>query len=75
LVLAFARKWDLRETMVFEEVYHENLRLNLEDKAELLERAESVWLYDAGTQELIGESYGGGVPLDVEIGNGRSSGS
>jgi GNAT superfamily N-acetyltransferase len=58
LVLAFAREWDLGQTMVFEAVYHENLRLSLEAKRELLARCGCVWLYDAGTQELIGETYG-----------------
>jgi len=58
LALGFARDWDLEQTMVFESVYHENLRLNLETKRELLARCGCVWLYDAGTQELIGETYG-----------------
>ncbi len=58
LVLAFAREWDLGQTMVFEAVYHDNLRLSLEVKRELLARCGCVWLYDAGTQELIGETYG-----------------
>lgn len=58
LVLAFARNWDLSKTMPFEAVYHENLRLSLKDKKELLGRGECVWLYDASTQELIGETYG-----------------
>jgi len=61
LVLAFARRWDLSETMLFEAVYHETLRVSLKKKIELFESAECVWLYDAGTQELIGESYG--VPV------------
>ncbi len=61
VTLAFARGWDLTETMIFEELYHENLRLSLEEKRKLLERGEFVWLYRAGTQELIGESYG--VPV------------
>ncbi len=58
LVLTFAREWDLGQTMVFEAVYHENLRLSLEVKRELLARCGCVWLYDAVTQELIGETYG-----------------
>jgi hypothetical protein len=58
LALAFAREWDLEQTMVFEPVYHENLRFSLETKGELLARCGCVWLYDAGTQELIGETYG-----------------
>lgn len=58
LVLNFARDWDLEQTMVFESVYHENLRLSLEAKRALLARCGCVWLYEAGTQELIGETYG-----------------
>jgi len=58
LVLAFAREWDLSQTMAFETVYHENLRLSLDVKRELLARCGCVWLYDAVTQELIGETYG-----------------
>jgi GNAT superfamily N-acetyltransferase len=67
LVLGFAREWDLRETMVFEPVYHENLRLSLEAKRELLPRCGCVWLYDAGTQELIGESYGFSVRENLAL--------
>lgn len=58
LALAFAREWDLGRSMVFEPVYHENLRLSLEGKRALLARCGCVWLYDAETQELIGETYG-----------------
>ena len=61
LVLAFARTWDLSQTMAFEAEYHPNLRFTLAEKIELLAGAECVWLYDATTQELIGETYG--VPV------------
>ena len=61
LVLAFARTWELSQTMAFEAVYHPNLRFTLAEKIELLAGAECVWLYDATTQELIGETYG--VPV------------
>ena len=44
--------------MAFEAVYHPNLRLSLAEKIAELEEAECVWLYDATTQELIGETYG-----------------
>lgn len=56
--IAFARKWDLEETMAFEEVYHSSLRLSLREKIKKLGEAECVWLYDATTMELIGETYG-----------------
>jgi GNAT superfamily N-acetyltransferase len=65
LVLAFARTWDLRQTMAFEAVYHPNLRLSLAEKIEQLVGAECVWLYDARTQELIGETYG--VPVRAAL--------
>ena len=57
-VLAFARKWDLKQTMAFEAVYHPNLQMSLREKIALLKEAECVWLYDAVTQVLIGETYG-----------------
>ena len=58
LALAFAREWEPSQTMAFETVYHENLRLSLGVKTELLARCGCVWLYDAVTRELIGETYG-----------------
>ena len=48
--------------MAFEEEYHENLRLTLEDKIYLLERAITIWMFDE--EELVGETYG--VPLEDE---------
>jgi hypothetical protein len=54
LVFAFSRKWDLRETLVFEKVYHKNLRLSLNDKKTTLKGAQCVWLYRSGTRELMG---------------------
>ena len=42
--------------MAFEEEYHENLRLTLEDKMYLLERAITIWMFDG--EELVGETYG-----------------
>jgi hypothetical protein len=67
LVLAFAPIWDLSQTMAFEAAYHPNLRLSLSEKIEQLEGAECVWLHDAGTQELIGETYG--LPVREAFGN------
>ena len=65
LVLAFAREWDLSQTLVFEPVYHEKLRLSLDVKQEILARCGCVWLYDAVTRELIGETYG--LPASEEL--------
>jgi len=42
--------------MAFEEEYHENLRLTLEDKMHLLDRAITIWMFDG--DELVGETYG-----------------
>jgi hypothetical protein len=67
LTLAFAREWDIRQTMAFEEVYHDNLRLSLEVKQELLPRCGCVWLYDATTRELIGETYGCPLPEHLAL--------
>ena len=50
LALAFAREWEPSQTMAFETVYHENLRLSLGVKTELLARCGCVWLYDAVTR-------------------------
>ena len=61
LLLGFARTWDLRQTMIFEEVYHENLRMDADEKADLLKQAEAVWLYERGSRRLIGETYG--IPI------------
>jgi len=74
-VLGFARRWDPSKTMLFEELYHENLRLSLEEKIELLggsEDVECVWLYDPSTQELIGETYG--VPVRDAINEDEEEG-
>ena len=68
LVLGFARTWDLRQTMIFEDIYHENLRMNADEKAELLEGAEAVWLYELGSRQLIGETYGVSIRDALEEG-------
>jgi hypothetical protein len=51
----------LGRTMVFEGVYHENLRLELSAKIEIWDTRGSifVWMFVGG--ELAGEAYG--VPL------------
>jgi GNAT superfamily N-acetyltransferase len=67
LVLAFARTWDLGETMVFEPVYHPNLRLGLEAKRAILSRCGCVWLYDAATRAPIGETYGLPVRENLDL--------
>jgi GNAT superfamily N-acetyltransferase len=66
-VLSFAREWDLDETMAFEAVYHENLRLSREVKRELLARCGCVWLCDAATRELIGETYGCALDENLDL--------
>lgn len=46
--------------MAFEREYHQNLRLRLPEKQELLKRAIVIWMLHDG--KLVGETYG--IPLD-----------
>ena len=62
--LAFRSSWrPLRETMVFERLFHPKLRMTLPDKRELLgvRGAITVWMINARSGALIGEVYG--VPI------------
>jgi GNAT superfamily N-acetyltransferase len=62
--LAFRSSWrPLRETMVFERLFHPNLRMTLAEKRELLEvrGAIAAWMVNAISGSLIGEVYG--VPV------------
>jgi hypothetical protein len=62
--LAFRASWrPLRETMVFERLFHPKLRMTLPDKRELLgvRGAITVWMVNARSGALIGEVYG--VPI------------
>jgi GNAT superfamily N-acetyltransferase len=65
VAVGFTDHWDLRATMVFERVYHPNLRMSLADKRDLVEepRALCVWMYDRRRRVLIGETYG--VPASI----------
>src|SRR5713226_9606894 len=65
--LAFADRWPLRKTMVFERRYHANLAMSLPDKREVLRErgALAVWMYEPGRRRLIGESYG--VPVEAVL--------
>jgi hypothetical protein len=54
--ITFKYKYPIERTMEFEQEYHENLRLALEDKIYLLERAITIWMFDG--EELVGETYG-----------------
>jgi GNAT superfamily N-acetyltransferase len=53
--------------MAFEVVYHPNLRLSLEVKQALLAQCGGVWLYDAASRELIGETYGCALPEHLPL--------
>ena len=44
--------------MVFDRLYHPNLRQTVAEKRDVLRRAIAVWLYDATRRTLIGEAYG-----------------
>jgi len=67
--LAFTDRWPLRETMVFERRYHQELAMSLADKRDLLQERDvlAVWMYVPGPRRrrLIGETYG--VPVQAVL--------
>lgn len=63
MTLQFKKNIPLEETLVFEEIYPENLQMDLETKQELLdEGALFLYVIDKETGKLIGETYS--IPLD-----------
>ena len=53
----------LEESLIFETIYDEELRMSIDEKQELIDNgAEFIFLIDSKTKELIGETYF--VPLD-----------
>lgn len=60
MAITFRFKYPVSRTMAFEGEHHENLRLNLRDKRDLLKRAIALWMLEDG--RLVGEAYG--LPLD-----------
>ncbi len=65
LKLAFASTWPLEKTMVFERLFHPNLRSSLCQKRDLLKNAIAVWMYDATRGTLVGEIYS--TPAEEEM--------
>lgn len=65
LKLAFASKWPLRETMVFEQLFHPELRVSLHEKRDILRDAIAVWMYESTRGTLIGEIYS--TPVEKEL--------
>jgi len=65
--IAFTDRWPLQETMVFERRYHPNLAMSLDEKRDVLRErgALTVWMYEPGRRQLIGESYG--VPVQTVL--------
>jgi hypothetical protein len=56
--LTFAHDWLLENSMVFEEEYNDNIKLDLTDKNKLKgQGAEFIYLIDSELLELIGETY------------------
>jgi GNAT superfamily N-acetyltransferase len=51
--------------MVFDRLYHPNLRQGVAEKRELLRNAVAAWMYDAKHGTLIGEIYG--TPVEEEL--------
>jgi GNAT superfamily N-acetyltransferase len=66
-MISFRRNVPTSETMVFEEVFAENLQMEtVEEKEELLEKALTVWMFVDG--KIAGETYGYAVPdIDEDI--------
>jgi len=65
LKLAFASTWPLRETMVFERLFHPNLRVSLPEKRNILRDAIAIWMYEPTRGTLIGEVYS--TPVEKEL--------
>jgi GNAT superfamily N-acetyltransferase len=65
LKLAFASTWPVKETMVFERLFHPKLRMSLGEKRDILRDAIAVWMYDATRGTLIGEIYS--TPVEKEL--------
>ena len=63
--LAFASSWPLKETMVFERLFHPNLALSFGEKRDTLKNAIAVWMYEPTRGTLIGEIYS--TPAEKEI--------
>jgi GNAT superfamily N-acetyltransferase len=61
LLIRFSYSLQLDQTLAFEEVYHENLKLDLSEKKEIwgMPGAIFAWMFVEG--QVVGESYG--VPL------------
>jgi hypothetical protein len=57
-VITFKYKVPLDQTMVFEEVYHENLKLDPTEKEDISEVEGSIFVWMFVNGELVGESYG-----------------
>jgi GNAT superfamily N-acetyltransferase len=50
--------YPMEETMIFEEMYPDNLRLDLQGKLDLKEDgAEFIYIRDSGSGQLMGETY------------------
>jgi len=56
--IAFVHDWPLRETLIFEEQYSDDLKIDLAYKQELKAMgAEFIYILDADLNTLIGETY------------------
>jgi hypothetical protein len=66
MILTFKTKMPIAETMAFEDVYEENLRLDAPYKAQIVRDGVAVWMFVDG--ELAGETYGiSPARIDEEI--------
>ncbi len=55
-MITFKSKMPIKETMMFEDIFEPELRLGVEDKADLLASCVTVWMFVDG--KLAGEIYG-----------------
>jgi GNAT superfamily N-acetyltransferase len=62
--IKFVHNLPLEQSLIFEEIYDENLQMDLEEKLELKDDgAEFIFMINGESGELIGETYF--IPLDV----------
>jgi hypothetical protein len=54
----FLHQWPIEDTMVFEDIYPDNLKISLSEKLNLKDLgAEFIYIQDIETKKVIGETY------------------
>ena len=72
IAINFKYNVPLKDTMVFEPVYHRNLQLDLNEKQELRNTPGAVFVWMFVGKEIVGESYGFPIALFVDSIKGLS---